>query len=156
MGKRKKRCIKDFSKKHGDAKDFCDDDYMKPRRQSPERVQGSAREPGCGSSEGREGKHSNAHKIVSGPARCHQRTHALTLTGRKPRGVRRALKGHFESEHLTVTPTDMEGAFMQSSEMDAELPWAQGQLCILLLSTPRHECLPVLHPHPSQDCLFNT
>lgn len=29
-----KRCVKDFSKKHGDAKDFCGVDDMKPRRQS--------------------------------------------------------------------------------------------------------------------------
>lgn len=34
MGGVKKRCVKDFSKKHGEAKDLCGEDDMKPRRQS--------------------------------------------------------------------------------------------------------------------------
>lgn len=33
MGGMKKRCVKHFSGKHGAAKDFCDEDDMKPRRQ---------------------------------------------------------------------------------------------------------------------------
>lgn len=57
-------------------------------------------------------------------ARSLQRTVWGPYLGRKLYRSADTGKGTSSLGHLTVTPVDMEGAFMQSSEWDAKLAWA--------------------------------